>query len=77
MQNKGCLAESRSAGAQSSTALVSFRRNEGSAIVLHCQLQGVVLLALLTSHSQKTLLAYKAGECQMQVSALGTLDSPV
>lgn len=75
MRNKDCLTESRSAGAQSST----FQEKEGeeSAIVLHCQVQEIVLLALMTSHGQKTLLAHKAGQCQMQVSALGMLEHPM
>lgn len=53
------------------------RQGEGRAVLPDCcwtqREEGVVLLALLTSCGQKTLLALKAGRCRMQAPASGTL----
>lgn len=74
-----CFAEGSSAGAcrdkeKLSTGLGRNKGREGllsPTAVGHRREEGMVLLALLTSHGQKTLLALEAGHCQMQAS--GTL----
>lgn len=78
---QGCLTESGSAGAcrdreKLSTGLGRNKGREGllsTTAVAHRREEGMVLLALLTSHGQKTLLAVEASHCRMQASASGTL----
>lgn len=78
-----CLTEGSSAGARRDREKLStdLGRNQGRQWLLPLTAvghkreegEGIVPLALLTSRGQKTLLARKAGHCQMQASASGTL----